>query len=168
MWGWYAIKNCILYYIFWYLYSLNLVRHIMGWNSIVKNFSLKLLRFHEICLQLFKLLRTENLWNRIGTMIYYAGIKRFWPYYMTPSLTGTDHMYVKVNSSQYCEEFCCHKITSSKLNISELVFFYYVNIFCKKLKYWIMPNFSNVWIRPQLVFYYFNFKPKLFSTKKPT
>ena len=87
---------------------------------------------------------------------------------MTPSLTGTNHMYVKVNSSQYCEEFCCHKITSSQLNISELVFFYYVNIFCKKLKYWIMPNFSNVWIRPQLVFYHFNFKPKLFSTKKPT
>ena len=45
----------------------------------------------------------------IAEVLYYnADIKRFWPYYMTPSLTGTDHMYVKVNFSQYCEEFCSH------------------------------------------------------------
>ena len=46
------------------------------------------------------------------------------------------------------------KITSSELIISELGFFtIYINIFCKKLKYEIKPNFAKDRIKPPLVIF---------------
>ena len=54
------------------------------------------------------------------------------------AVQGLKHIYVVKNTSSELTWFCT-------------LTFYYINIFCKKLKYKIKPNFSKDRIRPPLV-----------------
>ena len=51
----------------------------------------------------------------------------------------------------FCKKYLCSKKLKYGINYSWTCFFYYINIFCKKSKYGIQPNFSMDRIRPPLV-----------------
>ena len=67
------------------------------------------------------------------------------------TLTLAKNIYVVKNTSSELTQFCT-------------LTFYYINIFCKKLKYKIKPNFSKDIIRPPLAIFS-AFLKKITTTK---
>ena len=53
----------------------------------------------------------------------------------------------------FCKKYLCSKKLKYGINYSWTCVFYYINIFCKKLKCGIKPKFSKDRIRPPLVFF---------------